>query len=121
MPQNQPDDDEWLRAAYAADISLNAIKAIVHGPPDEDAHLPWSGPDWEDLSRVPKVLLRYMHCRKRAACDDDLGRAVWGKREEEVTDGAIHAAKNDANRFLQQKGVQQVLEKPRGQRTVRWA
>jgi hypothetical protein len=107
--------DEVIRRA--AEV-LGDLRILLTAP---EPVTPWDGPDFDELARVPRNLLIYMHERQQARIDDSMCRAVWGEAAEDVTASAIHGAINKANAFLAKRSHAGVLSKLRDRPLIGWA
>jgi hypothetical protein len=103
------------------DDALNDLKACVQAKSGlGEPVIPWYGPDWEALERVPRRLLRYMNGRETAKIDDTLYGYVWGDELQNVGDNAFHTAKAKANTFLAKRRWGRRLAKVREEPVLRW-
>ncbi len=64
-------------------------------------------------------LLNYMLAHNQASYDK-LAMNVWDDFAQDLTDAAVHGAKNDVNKFLRKKGHHRELTKPTGEKILRW-
>jgi hypothetical protein len=77
-------------------------------------------PGWDELQRVPRKLLEYMHDRDSAVIDDELCLAVWGERRENVTKGSVDTDLRRANKYLASLKWAQNLHHDSGAEKLYW-
>jgi hypothetical protein len=118
--QRQRREELRRRAIRAARERLNILdgnKLAADGPsvPPE-----WEGDDWEELDRLVRRLLCFMHGRGEADLQE-VCLAVWGDDCADVSESARSTAISKANNFLRKRQSSRQLRQVRRENLLRWA
>ena len=87
--------------------------------PTRSDTMPWEGNgDWARPTQLTGRILRFMFGRSQST-RDELIFTAWNR--DDPGDNAIKAALHKTNKYLEEQGHHQVLEKVRDEPLVRWA